>query len=84
MELVLAIISKYGFPFNKWALLCIKLCWGVFEPNSIVNSVRVNDWTAKWTTIVGTDCILPGKHYYFVFHILLLRRLLVRQIDIWK
>ena len=29
----------------------IKQYWGVCEQNSIVNSVRVDDWTAKWGII---------------------------------
>ena len=34
---------------------CIKQCWGVYEQNSIVNSVRIDDWTAKWAIITGNE-----------------------------
>ena len=31
----------------------IKYCWGVYEENSIVNSDRADDWTAKWAIIAS-------------------------------
>ena len=34
--------------------------WGVYEDNSIVNSVRVDEWTAEWVTIasnVNSVCV---------------------------
>ena len=38
----------------KYGLCCIKHCWGVYEQNSIVNSVRVDDWTAE-LAIIGSN-----------------------------
>ena len=32
---------------------CIKHCWGVYEQNTIVISVHVNNWTAEWPIIVS-------------------------------
>ena len=32
-------------------LCCSKRCWGVYEQNIIVCSIRLDDWTAKWTII---------------------------------
>ena len=34
---------------------CIKNCWDVYEENNIVNSVRVDNWTAEWPTIASND-----------------------------
>ena len=34
---------------------CIKHCNGVYEQNNIVNSVRVDDWTAELTIIANND-----------------------------
>ena len=30
-----------------------KHCWGIYGQNNIVNSVRVDDWTAEWAIIVS-------------------------------
>ena len=32
-------------------LACIKYFWGVYEQNSIMNSVRVGGWKVKWVII---------------------------------
>ena len=32
-----------------------KPCWGVYEQNSIVNSVHVDDWTAEWEIIPNNE-----------------------------
>ena len=29
--------------------------WGVYEQNSIMNSVRVDDWTAEWEIIARNE-----------------------------
>ena len=34
-------------------LFSVKHCWGVYEQISIVNSVRVDDWTAEWAFIAS-------------------------------
>ena len=34
-------------------LICIKHCWGVYQQNSIVNSVRVDDWAAERAIIAS-------------------------------
>ena len=31
----------------------IKHCWGIYEHNNIVNSVRVDDWTTEWAIIAS-------------------------------
>ena len=36
---------------------CIKHCWGVYEQNDIVNSVRVDDWTPE-LAIIGSNELL--------------------------
>ena len=51
---LLAIIAKYEFPI-RIALYCIKHCWGVYEQNSIVNSVHVDDWTVELAIIASND-----------------------------
>ena len=43
---LLAIVTKYGFPIGEWACF-IKHCWGVYEQNSIVKCVCVDDGTAE-------------------------------------
>ena len=47
--MVLAIIRQI------WTneLCCIKHCWGVYEQDSLVNSVGVDDWTAEWAMIAS-------------------------------
>ena len=32
---------------------CIKHCWSVYEQNSIVNSVSVDDWTVECAIIAS-------------------------------
>ena len=39
-------------------LCCVKHCWDVYEQNSIVHSVRVDDWTSEWAIIASNDSIL--------------------------
>ena len=33
----------------------IKYCWGVYEQNSIVNSLCADDWTAELAIIATND-----------------------------
>ena len=35
---------------------CINHCWGVYEQNSIVNSVRADDRTAELAIIASNKC----------------------------
>ena len=37
----------------------------VYEQNSIVNSLRVDDWTAKWVIIFGNEhySFTPGNNH---------------------
>ena len=44
---ILANIAKYYFPIRKW----------VYEPNSIVNSVCVDDWTVEMALIASNDVL---------------------------
>ena len=46
MQSLLAIIAKYGFAIRKRPLLYHTLL-RVYEQNIIVNSVRVDGWTAE-------------------------------------
>ena len=39
----------------KYGLCCIKHCWGVYEQNSIVNNVSVDDWTAELAIIASNE-----------------------------
>ena len=49
---------------------CIKHCWGVYEQNSIVNSVHEDDWTAERVIIARIGWIelllLEQCCYFFV------------------
>ena len=36
---------------------CIMHCGRVCEQNSIVDSVRVGDWTAEWVIIASNACV---------------------------
>ena len=39
----------------------VKHCWGVYEQNSTVNSVLVDDWKAE-VAIIASNCgVLTGK-----------------------
>ena len=40
------------------SLWSIKHCFGVYEHNSIVNSIRADDWTAELAIIAGTVSII--------------------------
>ena len=40
-------------------------CLGVYKQNSIVNSVRVDDWTAEWAVIASNGI----THFINVSHI---------------
>ena len=42
--------------------LYIKHCRGVYEQNTIVNSVHVHDWIIAWATIASYDCIVKTTH----------------------
>ena len=33
--------------------IVVELCWVVYEPNSIENSIRLNDWTAEYVIIAS-------------------------------
>ena len=46
----LALITKYGFRLVN-ERCCIKHCWGTYEENSIVNSVRINEWPTEWAIV---------------------------------
>ena len=48
--------NNFGFYISEWALRY--QYWGVYDPNSIVDSVRVVDWTAEWGIIGSIDNIL--------------------------
>ena len=49
----LAFIAKYDFPIRKWALLYqVLFCWGVYEQNSIVKSVHVDEQTNELSLLV--------------------------------
>ena len=58
---LLAIIAHSAVKSSIWTSenvpCCIKHCCGVYEQNSIVNSVdvHVDDWTAKWAIIAGNE-----------------------------
>ena len=51
---LLAIIAKIA---SRWGneLCCIKHCWGVSEQSSIVNGVRVDDWTVEEAIIANNE-----------------------------
>ena len=36
-------------------IYCVKNCWGVYEQNSTVNTVRVDDFTTEWAIIANED-----------------------------
>ena len=40
--------------------VCIKHCLGVYEQNSIVNSVGVDDWIAEWELIAKDLAEFPS------------------------
>ena len=44
---IIAIIAKYVITIREWPLLLSRHCWGVYERNSVVNSVLVDDWTTE-------------------------------------
>ena len=33
--------------------IVVELCWVVYEPNSIENSIRLDDWTAEYVIIAS-------------------------------
>ena len=49
---LLAIIDNNYLQLEK-ATYCVKHCWGVYEQNSIVNNVCVDDWTAESVIIAS-------------------------------
>ena len=54
---ILAIIAKASCNWKN-GLCCTNYCWGVYEQNSTVNSVRVGDWTAKLAIIASIEVFL--------------------------
>ena len=48
------ITNNYRKIWRQNRLHSIKHFVGVCEQNNIVNSVRVNDWTAEWTIIASS------------------------------
>ena len=59
--------------------LYIKHCWGVYEQNSIVNTVHVDDWTGEWAIIASNEyrnSAISIIHYY-IFQILVNAKLSV-------
>ena len=60
MKSLLAIIAKCNFPISEMSFVCINHCWGVYEQNSIVNSVGVDDWIAEWAIIAKDLAKFPS------------------------
>ena len=54
-ESLLAIIDKYGGLISEWGSLYNLLLEDVYEQNSIVKNVRVDDWTAELAIIASND-----------------------------
>ena len=44
-------------------LSCNKHCWCVYEQNSIVNGVCVDDWTTEWAIIAKMGMLQPVDNY---------------------
>ena len=57
---LLAIITKYGLKLEN-EFCGINHCWGVYEQNSIVNWVRVDDWTAELAIIASNGGVMLLK-----------------------
>ena len=57
---LLAIIAKYGFPISEWAVLLYK---GVYEQNSTMHSVLVDDWPAG-----GRSLLVIPKNLILYIH----------------
>ena len=53
---------------------CSKHYWGIYEQNSIVNRVRVDDWTDEWTIIASNvlshfSWCPPFVCFYFQYNV---------------
>ena len=46
-------------------ICCVKNCWGVYEQNSTVNTVRVDDMTIEWAIIANEDEWNAGNLVWF-------------------
>ena len=61
---------------SEFDLYFVKHSWGVYEQNSIVNSVRVDDWTTEWKVIASNFLLhevilVSGTHLWTQWSVVL-------------